>query len=171
MSHCIVWSSYAQNPFLILICSEGMVPSLLEIRKRFLGNRKFSRSMVEIQNGCNRIRAWNTRDNANYFRKWVHYILYIFFNYHPNFQDESQGLKIISVDNKVYLNSTYSNHIYEHARWVWIGDKSHPYVNPDFKIRRLFYGTRTEAKRWGLIWNKNSDISTSAWLKTKNQHF
>ena len=58
------------------------------------------------------------------------------------------------VDDKLYVDLTYNNHIYEIAAnsgWVWIGDPWHPYTNPDFQIRRLYYGPRTEALKYGLI--------------------
>ena len=62
------------------------------------------------------------------------------------------------VDDKVYVDAVHNKHIYDvpvNSGWVWLGDPWHPYTNPDFQIRRLYYGPRTEAQKYGLInWKK-----------------
>ena len=70
----------------------------------------------------------------------------------------------ISVDDKVYVDLVHNNHIYEipaNSGWVWLGDPWHHYTNPDFQIRRLYYGPRTDAQKYGLLNWKNKIIHVS----------
>jgi len=67
---------------------------------------------------------------------------------------EFQQIVFISVDDIVYVDFIHNNHIYElpaNSAWVWVGDPKYPYVNPDFQMRRLYYGPRTEALKYGIV--------------------
>ena len=58
------------------------------------------------------------------------------------------------VDDIVYIDFIHNNHIYElpaNSARVWVGDPHYPYANPDFQMRRLDYGPRTEALKYGLF--------------------
>ena len=60
----------------------------------------------------------------------------------------------VSVDGVQYVDNVYNNHLYDVAAdsgWVWIGDPWHPYTNPDFQMRRIYYGPRSEAIKFGLV--------------------
>ena len=67
---------------------------------------------------------------------------------------EISSNRLFLVDDKVYVDFIHNNHIYElpaNSAWVWVGDPHYPYGNPDFQMRRLYYGPRTEALKYGLV--------------------
>ena len=58
------------------------------------------------------------------------------------------------VGDIVYVDFIHNNHLYElpaNSAWVWVGGPKYPYVNPDFQMRRLYYGPRTEALKYGIV--------------------
>ena len=75
-----------------------------------------------------------------------------FKNAFVNFSEFHQDFFL--VDDIVYVDVIHNNHIYElpaNSAWVWVGDPHYPYANTDFQMRRLYYGPRTEALKYGLI--------------------
>ena len=70
-------------------------------------------------------------------------------------QCRQQGANLtFLVDGVIYTDKVYDDHLWElpaGTSWVWLGDPWWPYKNPDFQMRRLYYGPRTEAIKYGLI--------------------
>ena len=113
-------------------------------------------SMVQIWDGCSRI-LWrqpkeNTSHRERYFARTPSTGRHVTQIAH--FSSVHHVLTTFLVDDKVYVDSVHNTHIYDvpaNSGWVWLGDPWHPYTNPDFQIRRLYYGPRTEALKYGLV--------------------
>ena len=117
--------------------------------------------MVQVWDGCSRILWREPKEDKSHRGR------YFARTQHTNRFHPLRFLVItfhISVDDKVYVDLVHNNHIYEvpaNSGWVWLGDPWYPYTNPDFQIRRLYYGPRTEAQKYGLLNWKNKFIHVS----------